>query len=144
MRVDALPESFLIRIRPCLITSSEPSAGRSTSEAKSQPSVMAGAGINFRGDGGALVIRIPHPENALTRTREAEHVFDELLRRGKLFHDSEPMTSFQGFHMREFTGHDGLAYAALRPSAQLNAEQNQVTRLLHTFMYGGSEKDMPI
>ncbi len=64
----------------------------------SQPSadVMAGAGINFRGDGGALVIRIPHPENALTRTREAEHVFDELLRRGKLFHDSEPMTSFQG------------------------------------------------
>ncbi len=54
------------------------------------------------------------------------------------------MTSFQGFHMREFTGHDGLAYAALRPSAQLNAEQNQVTRLLHTFMYGGSEKDMPI
>ena len=40
------------------------------------------AGINFRGDGGALVIRIPHPENALTRTREAEHVFDELLRRG--------------------------------------------------------------
>ena len=112
----------------------------------SQPSadVMAGAGINFRGDGGALVIRIPHPENALTRTREAEHVFDELLRRGKLFHDSEPMTSFQGFHMREFTGHDGLAYAALRPSAQLNAEQNQVTRLLHTFMYGGSEKDMPI
>ena len=28
--------------------------------------------------------------------------------------------------------------------AQLNAEQNQVTRLLHTFMYGGSEKDMPI
>ncbi len=112
----------------------------------SQPSadVMAGAGINFRGDGGALVIRIPHPENALTRTREAEHVFDELLRRGKLFHDSEPMTSFQGFHMRVFTGHDGLAYAALRPSAQLNAEQNQVTRLLHTFMYGGSEKDMPI
>ena len=112
----------------------------------SQPSadVMAGAGINFRGDGGALVIRIPHPENALTRTREAEHVFDELLRRGKLFHDSEPMTSFQGFHMREFTGHDGLAYAALRPSAQLDAEQNQVTRLLHTFMYGGSEKDMPI
>ncbi len=112
----------------------------------SQPSadVMAGAGINFRGDGGALVIRIPHPEHALTRTREAEHVFDELLRRGKLFHDSEPMTSFQGFHMREFTGHDGLAYAALRPSAQLDAEQNQVTRLLHTFMYGGSEKDMPI
>ena len=54
------------------------------------------------------------------------------------------MTSFQGFHMREFTGHDGLAYAALRPSAQLNVEQNQVTRLLHTFMYGGSEKDMPI
>lgn len=112
----------------------------------SQPSadVMAGAGINFRGDGGALVIRVPHPENALTRTREAEHVFDELLRRGKLFHDSEPMTSFQGFHMREFTGHDSLTYAALRPSAQLRAEQNQVTRLLHTFMYGGSEKDMPI
>lgn len=112
----------------------------------SQPSadVMAGAGINFRGDGGALVIRIPHPEHALTRTREAEHVFDELLRRGKLFHDSEPMASFQGFHMREFTGHDGLTYAALRPAAQLDAEQNQVTRLLHAFMYGGGEKDMPI
>lgn len=70
----------------------------------SQPSadVMAGEGINFRGDGGAPVIRVPHPEKALTRTREAEHVFDELLRRGKLYHDSEPMTNFQGFHMREF------------------------------------------
>ena len=112
----------------------------------SQPSadVMAGAGINFRGDGGALVIRVPHPENALTHTREAEHVFDELLRRGKLFHDSEPMTSFQGFNMREFTGHDSLTYAALRPAAQLSTEQNQVTRLLHSFMYGGSEKDLPI
>ena len=54
------------------------------------------------------------------------------------------MTSFQVFHMREFTGQDGLAYAALRPPAPLNAEQNQVTLLLHTFMYGGSEKDMPI
>ena len=46
---------------------------------------------------------------------------------------------YEGIH-----GHDGLAYAALRPSAQLDAEQNQVTRLLHTFIYGGSEKDMPI
>lgn len=58
----------------------------------SQPSadVMAGAGINFRGDGGALVIRIPHPENALTRTREAEHVFDELLRRASSFMTVNP------------------------------------------------------
>ena len=112
----------------------------------SQPSadVMAGAGINFRGDGGALVIRVPHPEKALTRTREAEHVFDELLRRGKLYHDNEPMTNFQGFHMREFTGHDSLTYAALRPAAQLHSDQNQVTRLLHTFMYGGSDREIPI
>ena len=95
--------------------------------------------VDLPAEGPEIVIR-----HGLMRTREAEHVFDELLRRGKLFHDSEPMTSFQGFHMREFTGHDGLAYAALRPSAQLDAEQNQVTRLLHTFMYGGSEKDMPI
>lgn len=112
----------------------------------SQPTadIMAGAGINFRGNGGALVIRVPHPEKALTRTREAEHVFDELQRRGKLYHDGEPMTNFQGFHMREFTGHDGLTYAALRPAAQLRSEQNQVTRLLHTFMYGGSDREIPI
>ena len=87
---------------------------------------------------------LPHPEKALTRTREAEHVFDELLRRGKLYHDSEPMTNFQGFHMREFTGHDSLTYAALRPAAQLHSDQNQVTRLLHTFMYGGSDREIPI
>lgn len=106
--------------------------------------VMAGSGINFCGDGGALVIRIPHPENSLTRTREAEHVFDELLRREKLFHDSTLMSNFRGFVMREFTGHDNLTYAALRPEAQLNAEHNQVTRLLHSFMYGGSEREIPI
>lgn len=106
--------------------------------------VMAGSGINFRGDGGALVIRIPNPENSLTRTREAEHVFDELLRRGKLFHNSTLMSNFRGFVMREFTGHDNLTYAALRPEAQLNAEHNQVTRLLHSFMYGGSEREIPI
>lgn len=111
-----------------------------------QPSadVMAGSGINFRGAGGALVIRVPHPEHALTRTREAEHVFDELLRRGKLYHDSVPMTDFHDFHMREFTGHDGLTYAALRPTAQLDSAHNQITRLLHTFMYGGSDKEIPI
>lgn len=112
----------------------------------SQPSadVMSGDGINFHGEGGALVIRVPHPEKALTRTREAEHVFDELLRRGKLYHNGDPMTSFQGFHMREFNGHDSLTYAALRPAAQLEMEQNQVTRLLHTFMYGGSDREIPI
>lgn len=106
--------------------------------------IIAGKGINFRGDGGALVIRISHPENSLTRTREAEHVFDELLRRGKLFHDCELMTDFRGFIMREFTGHDSLTYAALRPEAQLKAEHNQVTRLLHALMYGGSEREIPI
>lgn len=106
--------------------------------------MITGSGINFRGNGGALVIRIPHPEQALTRTREAEHVFDELLRRGKLYHDGQPMTSFQGFHMREFTGHDSLTYAALRPAAQLDMEQNQVTRLLRTFMYGGHSRENPI
>ena len=54
------------------------------------------------------------------------------------------MTNFQGFHMREFTGHDSLTYAALRPAAQLHSAQNQVTRLLHTFMYGGSDREIPI
>ena len=61
-------------------------------------------------------------------------------------HDDGNLESVSYTHLDVYKrqGHDGLAYAALRPSAQLDAEQNQVTRLLHTFMYGGSEKDMPI
>jgi hypothetical protein len=96
---------------------------------------MGSAGINFVGDGGALIVRLHDSKGSLSRTYEAEAVYDSLLKEGKISRDGEVLKDFTSFKMEKIMGTDTHSYAVLRPIPTMG-ERSLISEMLRTLLYG--------
>lgn len=100
---------------------------------------MGHAGVNFIGDGGALIVRLDDTGASLSQTYEAEAFFDALLKEGKLKRDDQPVKDFAGFKMAKVIGHDNHCYAVLRPM-QEGSIRKLMPDALKKFFYGDTKQ----
>ncbi len=96
---------------------------------------MGKAGVNFIGDGGALIVRLNEAGASLSQTYEAEAFFDALLKEGKLKRDDQTVKDFTGFKMSKVIGHDSHCYAVLRPMSG-DGLRKLIPDVLKKFLYG--------
>lgn len=106
---------------------------------KLDASLVGGAGLNFVGDGGAVIVPIHSNEGTLSQTYEAEAFFDELMKRGKIWRDGKPVSNFSNFHMEKLIGKKGKSYAALKPHTPQGGKYQAVAETLRTLLYGNTK-----
>ena len=103
-------------------------------------SLIEGPGLNFVGNGGAVIVPIHTTGGMLSQTYEAEAFFDDLMKQGKIMRDGIPISDFSDFHLEKLLGKNRKSYAALKPSTPHAGKYQAIAETLRTLLYGNTKQ----
>lgn len=103
--------------------------------------IIKGAGVNFVGDGGAMIVPIQAEQGTLSQTYEAEAFFDDLMKEGKIMRDGKPIRDFSDFRMGKQIGKNGKSYALLKPDVPTEGKYHAIAETLRTLLYGKTKQE---
>ncbi|MEG0142899.1 MAG: hypothetical protein RSA21_02285 [Akkermansia sp.] len=102
--------------------------------------MMSQQGINFVGDGGTLIVKIHNHQGALSKTYDAEALFDDLMKSGKISRDGCPIDNFSGFHMEKLMGKNEQSFALLRPVPDGESKAHLIKGIVRSLLYGSTRQ----
>lgn len=96
--------------------------------------IIGSGGINFRSDGGTLLIRLHYQKLTNKQKFTTKEILKRLTEENKLYHNNIAIGNLSNFDIQEFVGKDGFLYAMLRP--QMNHVASPINKFLNTLING--------